>query len=252
MCGFIGLCSVEGAGREGALRPVAAANCYPGPLVPSVRGAAPGPIDDKNSDMAKRNLVLGSHAARWLSELVIVFVGVYAAFALDKVQERSRQRDLRQQLLGVLVEDLRFLCEEGRSHMDLDKLRTYVEGIRSGKVPLQWFALNIPYRPDVWEASLQSGGVGLLGPPLVARLSRFYGKTQGLIYHLITFDQYMRELLVPEIPEKKNAFYDEQGRLKSRYRWYLYYLETATQEIASLFAEADDLRADLEARLVRD
>lgn len=202
--------------------------------------------------MAKRNSFLGSQAARWLSELVIVFVGVYAAFALNKAQERGRQRELRQQLLRVLVEDLRFLSEEGRSHMDLDRLGTYVQGIRSGKVPLTWFAINIPYRPDVWEASLQSGGVALLGPPLVARLSRFYGKTQGLIYHLTTFDQYMRELLLPESPEKKSGFYDKRGQLKPQYRWYLYYLETATEEIGSLFDEADSLRADLETYLAED
>ncbi len=202
--------------------------------------------------MAKRNPLLGSQVGRWLSELVIVFVGVYAAFALNKLQERNRQKELRRQLLRVLIEDVRFLSEEGRAHMDVDRLEKVIQGVQSGQVPLVWFGINIPYRPDVWEASLQSGGVALLGPPLVARLSRFYGRAQGLIYHLSSFEQYMRELLLPKVPQRVSDFYDERGRLKPEYRWYLYYLKTATEQIESLFNQADSLREDLERYLEED
>ena len=56
-----------------------------------------------------------SHLGRWVAELILVFIGVYAAFWLNNYQQRQQEVQRRDQILASLE-------------------RTMTDGIESGKI----------------------------------------------------------------------------------------------------------------------
>ena len=55
-----------------------------------------------------------SRAGRWVTELVLVFVGVYAAFWLSNYQQDRQDAQRRDQILASLEEQLREGIDSGR------------------------------------------------------------------------------------------------------------------------------------------
>ncbi len=60
----------------------------------------------------KRSLL--SRVGRWTAELVLVFVGVYAAFWLNNYQQHRQDAERRDQILASLEEQLREGIESGK------------------------------------------------------------------------------------------------------------------------------------------
>ena len=60
----------------------------------------------------KRSLL--SRVGRWTAELVLVFVGVYAAFWLNNYQQHGQDAGRRDRILASLEEQLRKGIESGK------------------------------------------------------------------------------------------------------------------------------------------
>ena len=60
----------------------------------------------------KRSLL--SRVGRWAAELVLVFVGVYAAFWLSNYQQHGQDAERRDRILASLEEELRRGIESGK------------------------------------------------------------------------------------------------------------------------------------------
>src|SRR5512132_4034609 len=80
-----------------------------------------------------------SRFGRWVAELVLVFVGVYAAFWLNSYQQHRQDAERRDQILASLEQQLR-------------------EGIESGKIN----RAKQEQKAAEFRRALQSGGVQLL------------------------------------------------------------------------------------------
>ena len=61
-----------------------------------------------------QNRSLLSRVGRWTAELVLVFVGVYAAFWLNSYQEHREEAGRRDQILASFEEQLRKGIESGK------------------------------------------------------------------------------------------------------------------------------------------
>ena len=73
----------------------------------------------------KRSLL--SRVGRWTAELLLVFVGVYAAFWLNNYQQHGQDAERRDRILGSLEEEL-------RRGIDSGKIETAKEGTGSDRV----------------------------------------------------------------------------------------------------------------------
>jgi hypothetical protein len=51
---------------------------------------------------------------RWVAELILVFVGVYAAFWINNYQQRQQDAERRDQILASLEQQLREGIESGK------------------------------------------------------------------------------------------------------------------------------------------
>jgi hypothetical protein len=101
----------------------------------------------------------------WIAELILVFVGVYAAFWLTNYQQHRQDADRRDQILASLDQQLREGIESGKINR-ANQERTAAEFQRAldgGEMPpLRPFVFTTDYSPTDWATILQSGGVQLL------------------------------------------------------------------------------------------
>src|SRR6266513_118371 len=111
----------------------------------------------------KRSLL--SRVGRWTAELVLVFVGVYAAFWLNSYQQHRQDAERRDQILASLEEQLRQGIESGKINRakQEQKAAEFRRALNAGEMPpLQPFVFITDYSPTDWATMLQSGGVQLL------------------------------------------------------------------------------------------
>ena len=112
----------------------------------------------------KRSLL--SRIGRWTAELVLVFVGVYAAFWLNNYQQHRQDAERRDQILASLEQQLREGIESGkinRAKEQEQKAAEFRRALDAGEMPpLQPFVFITDYSPSDWATMLQSGGVQLL------------------------------------------------------------------------------------------
>src|SRR5437867_9630138 len=102
---------------------------------------------------------------RWVAELVLVFVGVYAAFWLNSYQQHRQDAERRDQILASLEEQLREGIESGKINRAKQerKAAEFRRALDGGEMPpLQPFVFTTDYSPTDFATWLQSGGAQLL------------------------------------------------------------------------------------------
>lgn len=189
-------------------------------------------------------------AGRLLLELLVVFVGVYAAATLAQRQDRLAEVERREALQRALAEELGAIARTGEEmRPQLDALEAYSAAIRSGARPaLEANQSYIPFTPSVWEAALASGGVELMDPALVVRLSEFYSRMGALMELGERTADHVRTVLLPNLDAPPSEFYDAEGQLRPKYEWYLFHLDRTVREGRRL----TDLAAELHTEMAGD
>lgn len=210
----------------------------PGPAVPPEGSGGTVPP----APAASRPLPL---AVRLGLELLVVFIGVYAAALLAQHHERRAELDRAHALRSALASEIAYILEKGRD-LDMSQVSVYADAIAGGaQPPLQPIASRMPFSPDVWEAALASGGVQLLEPELLIGLATFYGEMRGFQSELETQRAYARTLLIPNLEQPPSAFYTDAGQLRPTYRWYYEHLRWLPGEVDRLLQRADSLHVVL-------
>jgi hypothetical protein len=111
----------------------------------------------------KRSLLV--RFGRWVAELILVFVGVYAAFWLNNYQEHRQDTERRDQILASFEQQLRVGIESGRiNRVKQEREATEFHGaLNAGEMPpVRPFVFTTDYSPTDWATMLQSGGIQLL------------------------------------------------------------------------------------------
>ena len=101
-----------------------------------------------NETTAKRSLL--SHIGRWAAELVLVFIGVYAAFWLNNYQEHRQDAGRRDQILASFEGQLREGIESGKINRakQEQKAAEFRRALDEGEMPpLEPFVFTTDYSP---------------------------------------------------------------------------------------------------------
>ena len=106
-----------------------------------------------------------SRSARWVAELLLVFVGVYAAFWLNNYQQHRQDAERRDRILASLEQTLREGIESGKTETPKEErgAAEFRSALDAGDMPpLRPFVFTTDYSPGDFATLLQSGGVQLL------------------------------------------------------------------------------------------
>ena len=170
----------------------------------------------------KRSLL--SRISRWTAELILVFVGVYAAFWLNKYQQHRQDAGRRNQILAALEQQLREGIDSGKINRakQEQKAAEFRRALDAGEMPpLQPFVFTTDYSPTDWATMLQSGGVQLLDVETLMAVRNDESVIRWGLSRMAWFQKLSDELIVPNLDQDISFFYDPATK-KLRKRFEIY------------------------------
>ena len=161
---------------------------------------------------------------RWVAELVLVFVGVYAAFWLNNYQQRQQDAERRDQILASLEQQLSKGIESGKINRAKQERRAaeFQRALDAGEMPpLQPFVFITDYSATDWATLLQSGGVQLLDVQTLMAVRNDESVIRWGLNDIARYQKLSDELIVPNLDQDISFFYDPATK-KLRKRFEIY------------------------------
>jgi hypothetical protein len=192
----------------------------------------------------------------WLAlELMVVFVGVYTAFALSEYEAGRRAAQRRHQLESGLVREIRDITSNTRRVAESlpPQLARFDSAVAAGaRPPLQPWIEPVRVQTHMWEATLQSGGLDLFDVPTVYALSEFYNGLNAGFEQLAQLRELSQTVLIPNLGRGADEFYEpDTGKLRPKYDWYRSGLGRLSRLAAGITASGDSLVSLLEPAEMR-
>lgn len=187
---------------------------------------------------------------RWAAELLLVFLGAYAAFWLTNHQEHKQEKIRRQQILGALEEqataDLASAKTERERQLKISA--EFKRALAAGEMPpLKPFFFNTSYSATDVATLLQSGGYQLLDVKTLA-LHKVEEVLRGGIGTMTHAQQLSDSLIAPNLDQDISFFYDPATKqLRNRFSRYVLALESFDNFFADYIKAETDLLAQFRA-----
>jgi len=157
----------------------------------------------------KRSLL--SRIGRWTAELVLVFVGVYAAFWLNNYQQRQQDQERHDRILGSIEQTLREGIESNKVSRakEQQQVAEFQRALDAGEMPpLHPFVFTTDYSPGDFATILQSGGIQLLELETLTALRKDESVIRWGLSGMARYQKLSDELIVPNLNQDISFFYD--------------------------------------------
>jgi hypothetical protein len=115
--------------------------------------------------MEDKRKTFSARLVRWAAELVLVFIGVYAAFWLNNYQQHQQDAERCDRILASLERLLGEGIESGKDStvQEEQQAAAFQRALDTGEMPpLRPFVFTTDYSPGDFATFLQSGGIELL------------------------------------------------------------------------------------------
>ena len=192
---------------------------------------------------------------RWLAELILVFVGVYAAFWLNNYQQRRQETKHHDQILAVLENELREGIDSAKSESAREDpiVTEFDRALAAGEMPpLRPFAFVTDYSATDIATLLQSGGIELLDVKTLLAVRNLESVIRGGINRMSYFEKLSNELIAPDVDQDISFFYDPATKkLRKRFEKYPDGLHAAAQFFHDLEHGQDMLLKQIQAERER-
>jgi len=165
-----------------------------------------------------------SRIGRWTAELLLVFVGVYAAFWLSNYQQHRQDAERRDRILASLEEELRRGIDSGKLETAKEEREAteFRGGLDAGEMPpLRPFVFTTDYSPGDFATWLQAGGIQLLDVKTLTTLRELESVIRWGLNDIARDQKLSDELIVPNLDQDISFFYDPATR-KLRKRFEIY------------------------------
>jgi hypothetical protein len=174
--------------------------------------------------MRENGKAFSAHLARWTVELVLVFIGVYAAFSLNNYQQHQQEAKRRDQILASLERTLGDGIESGRISAAKQEQQAleFQRALDAGEMPpLPPFVFTTDYTPGDFATLLQSGGIELLDVETLTALRNDESVIRWGLSRMAHYQKLSDELIVPNLDQEISFFYDPTTRkLRKRFEMY--------------------------------
>ena len=164
------------------------------------------------------------HFGGWVAELVLVFVGVYAAFWLSSYQQHRQDAERRDQILASFEQQLGEGIESGKINRAKQEREAteFQRALNAGEMPpLRPFVFTTDYSPIDWATILQSGGVQLLDVQTLVAVRNDESVIRWGLSRMAWYQKLSDELIVPNLDQDISFFYDPATK-KLRKRFEIY------------------------------
>jgi hypothetical protein len=187
---------------------------------------------------------------KFVFEVVIVFIGVTAAFALESARQDRQEAAYRKQMIAALIPILDDTIRHNRQfEASVDrKLSAFDEALARGEHPrLPVYREPGSERPPtrVWDGIVSTGAAKALDPKLFFDLARYYTRLDSFGERYIRYNDFSEQRVFSLGPDQAGIYDGKTGRLRPQYAAYVDRL----RDLDEVAKELDRLAADLKARL---
>ena len=197
-----------------------------------------------------------SRAGRWVAELLLVFIGVYAAFWLNNYQQHQQDAERRDQILASLEQLLRDGIESNKAAGAKEERQTtdFRRALDAGDMPpLRPYVFITDYNPGDISALLRSGGVQLLNVKTLMAVRGLESVIRWGLSALARYQKLSDELIVPNLDQDIFFFYDPATKkLRKRFEIYPEALEATVQFSHDLQRTEAELLKQIQAERQRN
>ncbi len=183
--------------------------------------------------MEDKRKTFGGRLVRWTAELVLVFIGVYAAFWLNNYQQHEQEAKHRDRILASLERTLREGIASGKVNAVQEERERakFQRALDAGEMPpLRPYVFTTDYSPGDFAALLQSGGVQLLDVETLTALRNDESVIRWGLSKLQCYQKLSDELIVPNLAQDTSFFYDPATRkLRKPFEMYPEALQATVQ-----------------------
>src|SRR6266496_2733722 len=155
----------------------------------------------------KRSLL--SRFGRWAAELVLVFVGVYAAFWLNNFQQHQQDTERHDRILASIERTLRDGIESNkinRAEQEQEAVE-FRRALDAGEMPpLHPFVFTTDYSPGDFATMLQAGGIQLLDLETLTALRNDESVIRWGLSRMARYQKLSDELIVPNLDQDISFF----------------------------------------------
>ncbi len=187
---------------------------------------------------------------KFVFELVVVFVGVTAAFAMEDLRQRAKEAEYRRSMISALGPTLDDVIQHNAEFEQEvgAKLAAFDAAIARGERPaLPIFRDTNSERPPVraWDGIVATGAAKSLEPGLFFELALFYTRQESIGERYIRYNSFTETRVLTLGPDPA-ALYDLQtGRLKPEFAAHVDRLRDLQTVETQLTLQAVKLRNDL-------
>jgi hypothetical protein len=197
-----------------------------------------------------------SHFGGWVAELVLVFVGVSAAFWLNNYQQHQQDAERRDRILASIEQTLREGIESGKTEIPKEErgAAEFRSALDAGDMPpLRPFVFTTDYSPGDIATLLQSGGVQLLDVKTLTALRELESVIRWGLSNMQRYQKLSDELIVPNLDQDISFFYDPgTKRLRKRFEIYPQALEALVKFAHDLDRTKTELLKQIQAERQRN
>jgi len=183
--------------------------------------------------MEERRKTLRARLARWAAELVLVFIGVSAAFWLNNYQQSRQDAERRDRILASIEQTLREGIEGSKINRAKQEREAaeFRRALDAGEMPpLHPFVFITDYAPSDFATVLQSGGIQLLDLQTLTALRNDESVIRWGLSRMARYQKLSDELIVPNLNQDISFFYDPATRkLRKRFEMYPEALEATVK-----------------------
>ena len=159
-----------------------------------------------------------------MAELVLIFVGVYAAFWLSNYQQHRQDAERHDRILASIERTLRDGIESNKINRTQQEREAaeFRRALDAGEMPpLDPFVFATDYSPGDFATLLQSGGIQLLDLQTLTALRNDESVIRWGLSRMARYQNLSDELIVPNLDQDISFFYDPATK-KLRKRFEIY------------------------------
>jgi hypothetical protein len=192
-----------------------------------------------------------SHLGWLAGQLLVIFLGVTAAFIVENYRENVSQREeLRQAVAGLITELQEY---ETRSAQFADAFDSAIEKWKAAdrdgqRVVPGYFRIPGATHPPTaaWTSTVNSGIARMLDPKLRRELSYFYSEFLGIHDNYDRYNQFTEREILPRLAAGSDAFYGSDGKLLPMFRVHMDLETEFAADLRRMGQMAHDLRTRIE------
>ena len=185
-------------------------------------------------------------------EIVIIFIGVTAAFALEAARQEREEQRYRESMIAAMVPTFDDMQRHNRIFISeaQAKIEAFDRDLAAGKQPLlpiyrEGGAERPPMR--AWDGIVASGVSKTLPPELYFQLSQFYNRQESIGERYVRYAD-MTERDIYPLGRDQKGIYGPAG-LKPQYAAYVDRLRDLVAATKKIDPQASQMKAKVKAML---